>query len=81
MKKQFQCSFLVNCQLTDWTEWSWSNPKQRCGNGKITRSIKNLADHGGLSCDVLLEYNEIKKRDIKPCPGITHQRGIKRFRS
>jgi len=63
----------VDCELSDWTDWSACSAT--CGDGKKTRSrsVKVAAQHGGKVCDAL-EDSEDCKID-KACP---HQVRTKR---
>ena len=56
--------FSEDCELSEWTDWSWSNKEQACGIGEKTRSIVKYAKHGGKSCD------RKRKESVEiECPG------------
>ena len=63
----FQCLFLVDCQWTDWSEWSCCS--QTCTEGvrTRTRNENQTAQNGGKPC--LGQKVESEICHYGPCPG------------
>ena len=46
----FENKYLEHCAWSAWSEWTWSDPVNSCGNGRRTRRILKEAKYGGYPC-------------------------------
>ena len=61
---------LEHCQVSEWSDWEWSNDAKKCGTGKRKRNIKVGELHGGDSCEKRFGKNFDKEAKVVSCKGI-----------
>ena len=65
-------SLIENCELSSWSNWTWTNLDQFCGNGTKVRNVLQNPIGNGDSCETVYSCttNCYHQTMTRPCPGI-----------